>query len=92
MLKFVFFLLVLIAAALFIPPVRRWAYEKLKAFSDFFVILLLRITSQFESELTQDGKTEQRLWRERRLRDLRGLALRSEQKQRGQMKEPAGLP
>lgn len=91
MLKFVFFLLVLIAVALLIPAVRRWAYEELKAFSDFFVILCLRITSQFESELTQDGRTEQTLWRERRLRDLRGLALRSEQKRRGQIKEPAGL-
>jgi hypothetical protein len=37
---------------------------------------VLRRTSQFGGELTEDGKAEQKLWREQRLRNLRGLALR----------------
>lgn len=92
MLKFFFYLLGVIVVALLIPPVRRWALEELKAFSDTVTVLFLRLTSQFESELTQDGRVEQNLWRERQRRDLRGLALRSEQKRRGQVKEPAELP
>lgn len=88
MLKFVFFLLFLLVVAFFIAPIRRWALEELKAFSDFLAVLFLRITSQFESELTEDGRAEQKLWREQQLRNLRGLALRSEQKRRGQSKEP----
>lgn len=91
MLKFVLLLLFLIVLALFIPPVRSWALEELKAFSDVLTIMFLRVTSQFESELTEDGRAEQKLWRERQRRNLRGLALRSAQKRRGQGREPAEL-
>jgi hypothetical protein len=84
--------LLLVVVALCIPPCRRWALEELKAFSGAVAILCLRLTSQFESELTRDGRMEQRLWREQRLRNLRGLALRSEQKRTAQAKTPAELP
>ena len=76
-------LLVLVVLGLVIPKTRQWITEEFRALSDWFLISLLRLTSQFESELTRDGKEEQKLWRERRLRDLRGLGLRSEQKRKG---------
>ena len=66
-----------------------WFMEELKALSDLLLLLFLRATSQFGSELTQDGKAEQRLWRDQRLRDLRGLALRSHQRQQ-RAKEKSG--
>ena len=59
-----------------------WFMEELKALSDLLLLLFLRATSQFGSELTQDGKAEQRLWRDQRLRDLQGLALRSRQRRK----------
>lgn len=59
---------------------RQWLWEEVKALSDTLVVFFLRSTSQFGSELTQDGKAEQRLWREQRLRNLKGLALRSRQR------------
>ena len=59
---------------------RKWLSEEIKALSDTLVVLLLRSTSEFGGELTQDGKAEQRLWREQRLRNLKGLALRSRQR------------
>jgi len=51
--------------------------EWIKYLSDKLVIWLLRASSRFGKELTADGKREQELWREQRLRNLRGLALRS---------------
>ncbi len=51
--------------------------EWIKYLSDKLVIWLLRASSRFGKELTPDGKREQELWREQRLRNLRGLALRS---------------
>jgi hypothetical protein len=51
--------------------------EWIKYLSDKLVIWLLRASSGFGKELTADGKREQELWREQRLRNLRGLALRS---------------
>jgi len=51
--------------------------EWIKYLSDKLVIWLLRASSRFGKELTRDGKREQELWREQRLRNLRGLALRS---------------
>ena len=51
--------------------------EWIKDLSDKLVIWLLRASSGFGKELTADGKREQELWREQRLRNLRGLALRS---------------
>jgi hypothetical protein len=52
--------------------------EWIKDVSDRFVIWLLRATSRFEGELTDDGRKEQRMWREQRLRNLQGLSLRSQ--------------
>ena len=54
--------------------------EWLKDLSDKLVIWLLRASSGFGRELTDDGKREQELWREQRLRNLRGLSLRSRQR------------
>ena len=51
--------------------------EWIKYLSDKLVIWLLRASSRFAKELTPDGKREQEFWREQRLRNLRGLALRS---------------
>ena len=53
--------------------------EWLKDLSDRLIIWLLRVSSRFGKELTLDGKREQELWREQRIRNLRGLALRSHQ-------------
>jgi hypothetical protein len=59
--------------------------EPVKALSDRCVGFLLRAGSRFGADLTAEGRNEQQLWRERRLRDLRGLALRSRQRlQRGE--------
>ncbi|MFQ5902380.1 MAG: hypothetical protein ACE5JO_01700 [Candidatus Binatia bacterium] len=71
---------VAMVALLFVPRVRAWLLEEVKAVSDIAVVFFLRLTSQFGSELTEEGKAEQKLWRERRLRNLQGLALRSRQR------------
>jgi hypothetical protein len=73
-------LIVVLAALLFLKPFRDWLLEEIKELSDRFLLLFLLLTSGFESELTDDGRREQRLWREQRLRNLRGLALRSRQR------------
>ena len=44
--------------------------EPIKQMSDSFVSFLLSSTSEFGSEMTQEGLEDQRLWRQRRLRDL----------------------
>ena len=80
MLKIITLLVVGAGAVLFFRRSREWLLEELKALSDLLVVWLLRSTSQFGSELTQDGKAEQRLWREQRLRNLKGLAQRSRQR------------
>lgn len=54
--------------------------EWIKDFSDKLVVWLLRASSGFGKELTSDGKREQEHWREQRLRNLRGLSLRSRQR------------
>jgi len=56
--------------------------EWIKYLSDKLVIWLLRASSRFGKELTRDGKREQELWREQRLQNLRGLALRSRRLER----------
>lgn len=71
---------VAIVALLLIRRSRELFVEQLKGASDVLVVFFLRFTSQFGSELTEDGKAEQKLWREQRLRNLRGLALRSKQR------------
>ena len=52
--------------------------EWLKDLSDKLVIWFLRSSSGFGKELTADGRREQEHWREQRLRNLRGLRLRSQ--------------
>ena len=69
-----------VVGLLFIPAFRRGFLERLKALSDALLLRLLRSTSGFESELTKDGAAEQRMYREQRLRNLRGLALRAKEK------------
>jgi hypothetical protein len=54
--------------------------EWIKDLSDQLIIWFLRATSGFGKELTKDGKIEQALWREQRLRNLRGLTLRSRER------------
>jgi hypothetical protein len=54
--------------------------EWLKDLSDRLIIWFLRASSGFGKELTLDGKWEQELWREQRLRNLRGLTLRSQER------------
>lgn len=56
--------------------------EWIKDLSDKLLIWFLRRTSGFGKELTRDGKTEQTLWREQRLRNLTGLAIRSRERLR----------
>lgn len=98
MLKFFLFLLLVIVLLLLVRPWREWLFEHLKDASDEMVMFLLRSTSRFGRELTQEGKAEQTMWRERRLRDLRGLAERpglgaSKQISDGRQKEdPLSLP
>lgn len=54
--------------------------EWLKDLSDKLILWLLRTTAGFAKELTTDGRREQQLWREQRLRNLQGLAQRSKQR------------
>jgi hypothetical protein len=54
--------------------------EWIKDVSDRLLIWLLRVSSRFEKELTADGRKEQEMWREQRLRNLQGLSLRSRQR------------
>jgi hypothetical protein len=62
--------------------------EWIKDLSDKLVIWLLRASSGFGKELTTEGKREQELWREQRLRNLRGLSLRSRQRFEGKDQNP----
>jgi hypothetical protein len=71
-------LVVIIVGLIFLfPRSRERLIERIKTFSDVVVLGLLRVTSRFGSELTEEGRAEQKLWREQRLRNLRGLALRA---------------
>ena len=54
--------------------------EWIKEISDRLLIWFLRATSRFGKELTEDGKSEQALWREQRFRNLQGLSLRARQR------------
>jgi len=58
-----------------------WFMERIKAFSDTILVCLLRSTSWFGRELTQEGRAEQDMWREQRLRNIRGLGLISRRRQ-----------
>ena len=54
--------------------------EWIKAISDRLLLWFLHVTSGYGKELTRGGRAEQRLWREQRLRNLAGLAMRSRQR------------
>ncbi|HEV8719963.1 MAG TPA: hypothetical protein VGW77_04905 [Candidatus Binatia bacterium] len=54
--------------------------EWIKDLSDKLIIWLLRVTSGFGKELTEDGVKEQALWREQRVKNLQSLSLRSRQR------------
>jgi hypothetical protein len=54
--------------------------DLIKAFSDRLILWFLHITSGFGNELTRAGRREQDMWREQRLRNLKGLAVRSRQR------------
>lgn len=78
----ILFLLIVAAGAILIafPAPREKTIEYLKVASDRVVLWILWKTSGFGRELTRDGQKEQRLWREQRLRNLTGLAIRSKQR------------
>ncbi len=73
-------LLVIVALLLSVKASREPIIEWVKDLSDRLLLWLLRATSRFEGELTQDGQEEQAMWREQRLRDLQGLTARSVQR------------
>lgn len=54
--------------------------EWFKDFSDKLILRFLQATSSFGKELTAEGRREQKQWRDQRLRDLKGLAIRSQQR------------
>jgi len=54
--------------------------EWIKELSDRLLLWLLRASSRFGKELTLDGKAEQSIWRDQRLRNLKGLSARSRQR------------
>jgi hypothetical protein len=78
--KLLALLILIFVALLLIRRVREWVAEELKDLSDRILLRFLLLTSQFERELTRDGREEQKLWRAQRLRNLRGLSLRSRQR------------
>jgi hypothetical protein len=56
--------------------------EFFKHLSDKILIRFLKVTSTFGRELTTEGRDEQKLWREQRLRNLKGLSIMSKQRYR----------
>jgi len=54
--------------------------DRIKTLSDKLILWFLRATSGFGKELTRAGRVEQEMWREQRLRNLKGLAIRSRQR------------
>jgi hypothetical protein len=54
--------------------------ELIKHLSDKILIWFLKSTSGFAKELTKHGQEEQNSWREQRLRNLKGLSIRSKQR------------
>jgi hypothetical protein len=80
MLEGIVFLVVVVGLLLSFRRSRERLSEEIRGLSDLLFVFFLRSTSQFGSELTEEGKTEQKLWRAQRLRNLGGLALRSKEK------------
>jgi hypothetical protein len=64
--------------------------EWMRDYSDKAILWFLHVTSQFGKELTRAGRREHELWREQRLRDLKGLAIRWQQRHgsRGRLSSP----
>jgi hypothetical protein len=60
--------------ALLPRDVRQRLEDQAKEVSDVAVSFLLRATSQFGSELSDEGRAEQGMWREQRMRDFKELA------------------
>ncbi|MEE8074229.1 MAG: hypothetical protein V3T60_01235 [Candidatus Binatia bacterium] len=54
--------------------------ERIKDLSDKLILWFLHVTSGFGKELTRKGRLEQEMWREQRLGNLKGLAIRSRQR------------
>ena len=52
----------------------------IKTLSDKLILWFFHATSGFGKELTREGRVEQKMWREQRLRNLKGLAIRSRQR------------
>ena len=86
MLTVIALLLVVLALLFSVRSSRERMVEEVKHLSDKLLLRFLRVTSQFERELTQDGKSEQAMWREQRLRDLQGLSMRARQRFEGRDK------
>jgi hypothetical protein len=79
MLPLVFLLIIIVALLVLLPGLRERVVEGLKNLTDVGIIEFLRGTSRFGVDLTDEGRAEQRRWSEQRMRNLRGLALRSKQ-------------
>jgi hypothetical protein len=71
---------VAVKSAAVATPVDNTMKEWIRDFSDKMILWFLAVTSGFGKELTDEGRVEQRLWRQQRLRDLSGLAIRSRQR------------
>jgi hypothetical protein len=56
--------------------------DLIKHLTDKLLIWFLKRTSGFGSELTREGHEEQRAWREQRLRNLKGLSIRAQERYR----------
>jgi len=54
--------------------------EWIRDASDKLILWFLYATSRFGKELTREGRREQEMWREQRLRNLTGLAIRWQQR------------
>jgi predicted PurR-regulated permease PerM len=82
MLLLLFVLVVVVALLIVIPGWRERIVEGFKNLTDDWLIAFLRRTSRFAADLTDDGRAEQGRWREQRMRNLQGLALRARTRHR----------
>lgn len=80
MILFLIILVAVVALLILVPAWRERFIEGLKNFSDAAIVNLLRATSRFGVELTDEGRAEQARWREQRMRNLRGLSLRARER------------
>jgi hypothetical protein len=60
--------------------------EWFRDLSDRLILRFLHATSSFGKELTQEGRREQEEWRDQRLRNLKALSIRSEQRRKAEKK------